>query len=120
MRAYLRRRGGGTLGRKIDTAQVSNIQPCVTTDRDLVRWFGEPGGRGNENGFPTMTWSYAHVHIGGGETQSLIVALNREGQVVQLLDDAEELAAGDGRVTSCCISYAMMRYTTCCISVACS
>ncbi|HEY1954010.1 MAG TPA: hypothetical protein VGH28_00310 [Polyangiaceae bacterium] len=74
---------GGTVGRRIDTAQVTKIQTCVTTESDLLAWFGEPRTRGNENGFATMTWSYAHVHAGGGETQSLSVTLNPRGRVVQ-------------------------------------
>jgi hypothetical protein len=77
-----------SLGRKIDTAHVSDIRPCVTTEENLIAWFGEPYRRGNENGFPTLQWEYAYSKARVGrseaesEAQSLVVVLNRDGKVV--------------------------------------
>jgi len=74
---------GVSQGRKIDTAQVDKIVPCKTTESDLLGWFGEPYQRGNQSGFPTMTWAYAYAGMGGGESQSLVIYLNRDKRVVE-------------------------------------
>ena len=76
------------LGRKFDTSHVSDIRTCVTTEGSLLAWFGPPYRRGNDNGFPTLEWSYAWAKrpVGSPETesglQSLVVVLNQSGQVV--------------------------------------
>jgi hypothetical protein len=70
-------------GRKIEAAKVDNIVPCKTTEADLLAWFGEPYQRGNQSGFPTMQWAYMHVGVGGNESQSLVVYLNRDKRVVE-------------------------------------
>ncbi len=76
-----------SMGRKIDDARVKDIKPCVTTERDLIAWFGDPSQRGNQNGLPTMQWMYSKVTAGFAsgttETQNLVVALNQSGKVVQ-------------------------------------
>jgi len=75
-----------SLGRKINTAHVPDIRPCVTTDDDLVGWFGEPFRFGNQNGLPTMQWEYMYLKATSGskasESQSLVVVLNQAGKVV--------------------------------------
>ncbi|MCE9573679.1 MAG: hypothetical protein K8W52_11030 [Deltaproteobacteria bacterium] len=73
---------GATMGRKINTAKVDDIRMCVTSEQDLLSWFGEPYQRGNQSGFPTLQWGYAHAGLGGGESQSLIVYLNADRKVV--------------------------------------
>jgi hypothetical protein len=75
-----------SFGRKINTAHISDIRPCVTTDESLLAWFGEPYRVGNENGLETLQWFYLHVKAKFGssesESQSLVVVLNRAGKVV--------------------------------------
>ncbi len=77
----------GSMGRKIDDARVKDIKPCVTTEKELITWFGNPSQRGNQNGLPTMQWMYSKVTAGFAsgttETQNLVVALNQSGKVVQ-------------------------------------
>jgi hypothetical protein len=70
-------------GRKINAAYVDKIQTCKTSEQDLLAWFGEPYQRGNQSGFPTMIWSYASAGVGGGETQSLVIYLNRDKRVIE-------------------------------------
>lgn len=64
------------------TAKVDDIRMCVTSEQDLSVWFGEPYQRGNQSGFPTLQWGYAHAGPGGGESQSLTVYLNADRKVV--------------------------------------
>jgi len=76
-----------TLGRKVNTVHVSDIRRCVTTERMLLTWFGEPYKQGNENGLPTLEWQYMRMQVGAGggrerESQSLVVVLNQTGRVV--------------------------------------
>ncbi len=73
---------GASMGRRINTAKVDDIRMCVTSEQDLLVWFGEPYQRGNQSGFPTLQWGYAHAGPGGGESQSLTVYLNADRKVV--------------------------------------
>lgn len=69
-------------GRKFDTVHVPDIRPCVTTEANLLAWFGEPYKRGNADGFPTLQWSYAWMGMSGSEFRSLVVIVNRAGKVL--------------------------------------
>jgi hypothetical protein len=61
----------------------------VTTQKELLDWFGEPSQRGNQNGLETVQWMYAHQDVGIGtgqsQTQSLIAVLNKSGKVSQFV-----------------------------------
>jgi hypothetical protein len=74
-----------TSGTKIEQAQVNKIQPCVTTEQELLAWFGEPTQRGNQNGLPTMHWVYSQKDTGitsvKWERQNFIVFLSKTGKV---------------------------------------
>lgn len=85
---------GGSQGRKIDTAQVDKIVRCKTTEAELLAWFGEPFQRGSESGFPTMRWAYAHVGMGGSESQGLVVYLNRDKRVIEYQLNPSALVVG--------------------------
>ena len=69
-------------GRKFDTAHVPDIRPCVTTEENLLAWFGEPYQRGNTDGLPTLQWSYWWGGMSGSHFQSLVVVVNRAGKVL--------------------------------------
>jgi hypothetical protein len=94
---------GASMGRKFDATHVNDIRQCVTTERDLLAWFGEPYERGNENGFPSLLWGYAHATITSSDRQMLVVYLNRSGQVVRfqfnptaLARDVQDVCAAGG------------------------
>jgi hypothetical protein len=77
-----------SFGRKFNSAHVSDIRPCETSEKNLLAWFGEPIGQGVVNGLPTLQWSYMATTVnvgssGSAESQSLVVVLNRDGKVVQ-------------------------------------
>jgi hypothetical protein len=76
-----------SMGHKIDDARVKDIKNCVTTEKDLLAWFGAPSQRGSQNGMPTMQWMYSKTTAGFGtgsvEQQNLVVVLNPAGKVVQ-------------------------------------
>jgi len=76
-----------SMGHKIDDARVKDIKNCVTNEKDLIAWFGQPSQRGNQNGMPTMQWMYskttAGFATGSVEQQNLVVILNQAGKVVQ-------------------------------------
>ena len=46
------------MGRDFSTAPVKNIEPNVTTQKEIFGYFGEPVRRGLENGYETWTYSY--------------------------------------------------------------
>jgi hypothetical protein len=77
-----------SMGRRFSMAHVADIRPCVTTERDLLTWFGEPFGWSSANGLLTLQWVYMRLKMRMGsespsDSQSLVVVLNREGKVVQ-------------------------------------
>jgi hypothetical protein len=75
-------------GRKFDTVHVSDIRRCVTTEENLVAWFGQPIRRGNADGLPTLRWSYVSSANAGSEWQSLVVVVDRSGKVVHFAFNA--------------------------------
>jgi hypothetical protein len=78
-----------TMGDEFDTARVNDIIPCITTEEELRNLFGEPTGRGNQNGLRTLRWTHVKVTampLGMGsrsEADDLLVMLSRDGKVSQ-------------------------------------
>jgi|ERR1700678_1464097 hypothetical protein len=71
-----------SFGRKFDTAHVSDIRPCVTTEGELLAWFGEPYERGNADGLPTLHWLHSSNGPSGWNSSALVAVVNRAGKVV--------------------------------------
>lgn len=71
-----------SIGHKFDTAHVSDIRPCVTTESDLLSWFGEPYQRGNADGLPTLHWLYTSNGPSGWNSDALVAVVNRAGKVI--------------------------------------
>ena len=69
--------GCGTVGKNFDSSKVKNIQNNVTTQLEILKWFGVPYKEGKENNH-TM-WTYQKdtwQAIGEGQSKGLVVLFN--------------------------------------------
>lgn len=51
-------------GRDFSVAPVRTIENDVTTQKEILRYFGEPARKGLENGYETWTYSYQSCEFG--------------------------------------------------------
>ncbi|MFH2202322.1 MAG: hypothetical protein ABIJ96_04365 [Elusimicrobiota bacterium] len=71
-----------TLGRPFDAVRVAGIKVGTTTERDLIRSFGEPYRRGLDDGDDTATWIHYKLRLfGDRNTRDLYIRLNAEGTI---------------------------------------
>lgn len=69
--------GCGSVGKNFDSSNVKNIQNNVTTQSEIVEWFGSPFKEGQENG-RTM-WTYQYDKYSGGDSKSKDLVLLFDG-----------------------------------------
>ena len=74
--------GCGSIGENFDSTKVQNIKNNVTTQAQIVEWFGEPFKKGQENG-RTM-WTYQYDKYSGSNTKSkdLVLLFDESGKVI--------------------------------------
>ncbi|MGV7220350.1 MAG: outer membrane protein assembly factor BamE domain-containing protein [Nitrospinales bacterium] len=74
--------GCGSVGRNFDSSNVQNIKNNVTTQGQIIEWFGEPFKKGQENG-RTM-WTYQYDKYSGSNTKSkdLVLLFDKSGKVI--------------------------------------
>lgn len=71
-----------TYGRDFGTTPVKNIQPNVTTQKEIFGYFGEPVRKGLDSGNETWTYSYHTYQIGQlVDSKELYVVFNKDGTV---------------------------------------
>ncbi len=59
-----------SFGHRFNTAHVSDIRLCGTTERNLLAWFGERTGQGTVSGLPTLQWSYLRTTVTVGRSDA--------------------------------------------------
>lgn len=69
--------GCGSVGKNFDSSYVKNIQNNVTTQTEILEWFGSPFKEGQENG-RTM-WTYQYDKYSGGDSKSKDLVLLFDG-----------------------------------------
>ena len=52
------------MGRDFSVAPVRTIENDVTTQKEMLGYFGEPARKGLENGYETWTYSYQSCEFG--------------------------------------------------------
>jgi hypothetical protein len=66
--------GCGTVGKNFDSSKVKNIQNNVTTQLEILEWFGVPYKEGKENNH--SMWTYQQdtwQAIGKGKSKGLVI-----------------------------------------------
>jgi hypothetical protein len=74
--------GCGSVGKNFDSSNVQNIKNNVTTQEQIVEWFGEPFKKGHENG--NTMWTYQYDKYSGRTTKSkdLVLLFDQSGKVI--------------------------------------
>ena len=66
--------GCGTVGKKFDSAKVKNIQNNVTSQIEILDWFGVPYKEGTENNHTMWTYQLdTWQAIGEGKSKGLVI-----------------------------------------------
>ncbi|MBT5377405.1 MAG: hypothetical protein HOL15_11370 [Nitrospinaceae bacterium] len=66
--------GCGTVGKNFDSSKVENIQNNVTTQLDILNWFGVPYKEGKENNHAMWTYQLdTWQAIGDGVSKGLVI-----------------------------------------------
>lgn len=69
-------------GREFPVTPVKNIQPNVTTEREVFAIFGEPYRRGVDSGYETWTYSFHNYEFFQlRDSKELYVVFNKDGSV---------------------------------------
>lgn len=71
-----------TVGRDFPATPIRDIQPNVTTQREIFGSFGEPYRKGLDTGYETWTYSFHSYELGQlRESKELYVVFNKDGTV---------------------------------------
>jgi len=66
--------GCGTVGKKFDSSKVKNIQNNVTSQIEILDWFGVPYKEGTENNHTMWTYQLdTWQAIGEGKSKGLVI-----------------------------------------------
>ena len=74
--------GCASVGKKFDSKRVKNIENNVTTQLEILDWFGVPLKEGTENGY-TM-WTYQNDKwrmLGEAESKALVILFDEKNKV---------------------------------------
>ncbi len=74
--------GCGSVGRNFDSANVKNVHNKVTTQAQIVEWFGEPFKKGRENGNTMWTYQYDTYSSGESKSKDLVLLFDSAGKVI--------------------------------------
>ncbi len=74
--------GCGSVGKNFDSSNVKNVQNNVTTQAQIVEWFGEPFKKGQENGKPMWTYQYDKYSGGDSKSKDLVLLFDGVGKVI--------------------------------------
>ena len=71
-----------SVGKDFDSKKVKNIENGVTTQLEILKWFGVPFKEGTENGY-TM-WTYQNDKwrmLGEAESKALVILFDEKNKV---------------------------------------
>lgn len=82
-----------SLGKDFDEANIAKIQKGVTTEADLVAWFGKPSNRASmSDGTVSLMWShYTSSYMGATTGKTLTVTLDSNGKVSNYTSSGGEM-----------------------------
>lgn len=74
--------GCGSVGKNFDSSNVKNIQNKVTTQSEILQWFGPPYKEGQENGRPMWTYQYDKYSGGDSKSKDLVLLFDGDKKVI--------------------------------------
>ena len=72
----------GSVGKNFDSSNVQNIKNNVTTQEQIVEWFGEPFKKGQENGRTMWTYQYDKYSGSGTKSKDLVLLFDESSKVI--------------------------------------
>jgi hypothetical protein len=74
--------GCASVGKDFDSEKVKNIKNNVTTQLEIIDWFGVPFSEGNENGYTMWTYKIDKWKVVGEvETKGLVILFDDKNNV---------------------------------------
>ena len=73
--------GCASVGKDFDSEKVKDIKNDVTTQLEIIDWFGVPFKEGNENGLEMWTYQYDQYSMGKSDSKDLVILFDKTGVV---------------------------------------
>ena len=70
-----------SVGKKFDSKKVKNIKNSVTTQLEILKWFGVPFKEGTENGYTMWTYQIDKWNMGEVESKGLVILFDDKNKV---------------------------------------
>lgn len=81
-----------TVGHDFDMANVSKLQPGISTEADAKALFGEPMRvtRSPRNNHELLTWGYVYgTGLGTGGGKRLSISFDENGKMLKVIEEAK-------------------------------
>ena len=73
--------GCASVGKDFDSEKVKDIKNNITTQLNIIDWFGLPFKEGNENGYTMWTYQIDKWNLGEVESKGLVILFDDKNKV---------------------------------------
>ena len=73
--------GCASVGKDFDSEKVKDIKNNITTQLNIIDWFGVPFKEGNENGYTMWTYQFDKWNLGEVESKGLVILFDDKNKV---------------------------------------
>ena len=73
--------GCASVGKDFNSEKVKDIKNNITTQLNIIDWFGLPFKEGNENGYTMWTYQFDKWNLGGVESKGLVILFDDKNKV---------------------------------------
>ena len=73
--------GCASVGKDFDSEKVKDIKNNITTQLNIIDWFGLPFKEGNENGYTMWTYQIDKWSLGEVESKGLVILFDDKNKV---------------------------------------
>ena len=73
--------GCASVGKDFDSEKVKDIKNNITTQLNIIDWFGVPFKEGNENGYTMWTYQIDKWKLGEVESKGLVILFDDKNKV---------------------------------------
>ena len=73
--------GCASVGKDFNSEKVKDIKNNITTQINIIEWFGVPYKRGKENGYTMWTYEFNKWNLGEVESKGLVILFDDKNKV---------------------------------------
>ena len=73
--------GCASVGKDFDSEKVKDIKNNITTQLNIIDWFGMPFKEGDENGYTMWTYQIDKWNLGEVESKGLVILFDDKNKV---------------------------------------